>query len=261
MPYARRDGVELHYERHGEGGEPELVFVPGWCCGASAFEPQSRHFGKRHAVTVVELRGFGRSSVPADGYDVATFADDVAALCAQAGVERPVVCGHSLGGMVAIELGYRYPGLVRGVVALDPGPVDPLPRTKRVFEAFAAQLAGPHGEEARRAWVLDGVVGPTADEAVREHVVEMMCAVPLATARAVIERITSWNGVGALALCEVPTLIVLSATVGSNAPDRLQAINPAVEIGVTVGAGHCHQLEVPEQVNAMIERFLTVALS
>jgi len=258
MPYAQRDGVDLFYEQAG-AGEPELVFVPGWCCGVTSFEPQVRHFRERHAVTAVELRGFARSSVADDGYDVPTLADDVAAVCAAAGIQRAVVCGHSLGGMVAIELGHRYPGLARAVIALDPGPIDPLPRSRRIYEAFAVQLAGPRAEDARRAWVEDGVVGPTADDAVRTHIVEMMCAAPLAAARGVIESITSWNGVGALALCEAPTLVVLSGTVGSNSPDRLRAINPAVEIGVTVGSGHCHQLEVPEQVNAMIERFLALA--
>jgi pimeloyl-ACP methyl ester carboxylesterase len=41
---------------------------------------------------------------------------------------------------------------------------------------------------------------------------------------------------------------------------RLLEIRPDLEVGITVGAGHFHQLEVPEQVNAMIERFLVVSL-
>jgi pimeloyl-ACP methyl ester carboxylesterase len=41
---------------------------------------------------------------------------------------------------------------------------------------------------------------------------------------------------------------------------RLLEIKPDLEVGITVGAGHFHQLEVPEQVNAMIERFLAVSL-
>ncbi len=41
---------------------------------------------------------------------------------------------------------------------------------------------------------------------------------------------------------------------------RLLEIKPDLEVGITVGAGHFHQLEVPEQVNAMIERFLAISL-
>lgn len=41
---------------------------------------------------------------------------------------------------------------------------------------------------------------------------------------------------------------------------RLRELNPRAVIGQTVGAGHFHQLEVPAQVDAMIERFLAVCL-
>ena len=51
------------------------------------------------------------------------------------------------------------------------------------------------------------------------------------------------------------------ATLGAN-PDaiRLLAIKPDLQVGITVGSGHFHQLEVPDQVNAMIERFLAIAV-
>ena len=41
---------------------------------------------------------------------------------------------------------------------------------------------------------------------------------------------------------------------------RLSELKPDLEVGITVGAGHFHQLEVPEQVNATIERFLAISL-
>jgi pimeloyl-ACP methyl ester carboxylesterase len=88
-----------------------------------------------------------------------------------------------------------------------------------------------------------------------------MSAVPLPIARAVIEGVVRWNGVAALAMCDVPLLVLGSAPGGSNDPSRLRLVKPDTVFGMTVGAGHCHQLEAPEQVNAMIERFLDVALA
>lgn len=41
---------------------------------------------------------------------------------------------------------------------------------------------------------------------------------------------------------------------------QLRSIKPDLEVGITVGAGHFHQLEVPDQINAMIERFLATTL-
>jgi pimeloyl-ACP methyl ester carboxylesterase len=55
----------------------------------------------------------------------------------------------------------------------------------------------------------------------------------------------------------VPVLSIGSAVPANSAGDLSRAC-PAITIGQTVGAGHFIQLEVPDQVNAMIERFLTI---
>ena len=128
--------------------------------------------------------------------------------------------------------------------------------TVKLFSSLAEQLEGPSGEDVRRLYVQD--LG-TRDEELARWIVDMMCTVSLPSATAVVRGVTEWNGVGALALCSVPTLL-LRSTMGAN-PDalRLRAIKPDLELGITVGAGHFHQLEVPEQVNAMIERLLAIA--
>jgi pimeloyl-ACP methyl ester carboxylesterase len=62
----------------------------------------------------------------------------------------------------------------------------------------------------------------------------------------------------AAAACKAPVLYIGSVFPANLA--RFQELCPQLVIGQTVGAGHFHQLEVPEQVNGMIERFLTMAL-
>jgi pimeloyl-ACP methyl ester carboxylesterase len=209
-------------------------------------------------VTALALRGCGGSGSPPDGYDIASLADDTAWFCAEVGIERPVIVGHSLGGMIAIEVGARHPLLARALVADDPGPVYPTDLASRLYAGFAEQLAGPAGEDVRRAWVSD--LGPTVSDELRRKIVDTMCSVPLPIARAVIEGLTGWNGAAALMMCKVPLLVLSSMPGGSNDPARLQAIKPDAYFGMTVGAGHFHQLEVPQQVNAMIERFLAIAI-
>ena len=255
MPYADVDRLRLYYERAGSG-EPELLFVPGWCCDHTAFQPQFDYFSQAHMVTSLDLRGCGQSDAPENGYSISELADDVAAFCAAVGVEKPVVVGHSLGGMIAVELGARQPSLPMALVLVDPGPIDPLPETVEFFRAFAEQLEGPNGEEVRRTYVYDT---DASDKELARWIADLMCAVPLPIAAAVIRGISAWNGRDPLARCDAPVLLLRSEL--SATPDalRLREIKPDLQVGITVGAGHFHQLEVPEQVNAMIERFLQQA--
>ncbi len=122
------------------------------------------------------------------------------------------------------------------------------------------ELEGPDGEAVRRAWVEAGV-GTTADAEQRQWIVETMCSVPLRIAAAMMRGVVAWNGVSALALCTVPLLVLSSETGGSDDPARLLPFKDDLQFGVTVGAGHFHQLEVPEQVTPMMERFLEVAIT
>jgi pimeloyl-ACP methyl ester carboxylesterase len=256
VPYADLDDVRLYYERAGSGAR-ELLFVPGWCCDHSAFQPQFDHFARTQSVTALDLRGVGRSDAPQSGYGIPDFASDLAQFCEVVGIENPVVVGHSLGGMIAVELCATFPALPSALVLVDPGPIDPLPATVEFFRGFAEQLEGPDGGEIRRAYVHD--MG-ARDEELARWIVDHMCAVELPVAAAVIRSVSEWNGREPFARCDVPVLL-LRAGLGED-PDalRLRAIKPDVEVGITVGAGHFHQLEVPEQVNAMIERFLAISL-
>jgi pimeloyl-ACP methyl ester carboxylesterase len=258
MPYAELDRVRLYYERAGTG-DPELFFVPGWCCDHTVFQPQFDHFSQANAVTALDLPGVGRSDGPDQGYSIPELAHDAAALCAEVGIERPVVVGHSLGGVIAVELAARYPSLPSALVLVDPPSIDPLPASVEFFRTFAEQLEGPNGEEVRRLYVQD-MAAEARDDAIARWIVDGMCSVPQPIAAAVIRGLSEWNGRDPLAACKAPVLLLRTEL--GDIPDalRLREIKPDLEVGITVGAGHFHQLEVPEQVNAMIERFLAVSL-
>ena len=82
------------------------------------------------------------------------------------------------------------------------------------------------------------------------------CCARSAFAPQVERGVAAWNGAGALAACDVPMLMLLAYPAKSNDPWRLLPLKPDIQYAMTTGSGHFHQLEVPEQVNAIVERFL-----
>ena len=101
MPYATaKDGTRLYYKDWGKGRP--VVMIHGWPLSADSFDDMAVEFadsGCDLRVIVPDRRGFGRSDQPWQGYDYDTFADDIAAVVLDAGVNEPVVLiGFSMGG-------------------------------------------------------------------------------------------------------------------------------------------------------------------
>ncbi|RST31865.1 alpha/beta hydrolase [Sphingomonas ginkgonis] len=99
MPYAKaKDGTMLYYKDWGRG-DP-VVLLHGWPLSGDSFDDAAvRLVEAGHRAIIPDRRGFGRSDQPWDGHDYDTYADDVAAVLEDAGVNEPVsLVGFSMGG-------------------------------------------------------------------------------------------------------------------------------------------------------------------
>ena len=118
------DGVELHVRRWHGIGVPFLL-VHGLASNARLWDGVAAELADAgHDVVAVDLRGHGRSSKPADGYEMATVGDDLRVLIERVGLDRPVAVGQSWGGNVVVELAARHPGLLRAVGCVDGGGIE-----------------------------------------------------------------------------------------------------------------------------------------
>jgi pimeloyl-ACP methyl ester carboxylesterase len=255
MPTLTRDGVALSFEQS-TGGTPPVVLVHGLGCDRSFMAPQFEALSGQHRVVAVDLRGHGRSSKPEQAYTITGFADDLRWVLDELAAERPVVVGHSMGGLVALELAARQPERLAGIVMLDSAVLPP-PHVHTSVRAVIAALKTADYRAVGRSFFANAFFLPTDDEQRKEAIVAAMVATPQHVMASAFEGIFAWDGASAAERCTVPLLYI-----GSTQPrgdiTRLGELCSTVVQGQIVGSGHFLQLEVPDQVNAMIRRFLAI---
>jgi 3-oxoadipate enol-lactonase len=107
VPTAVIDGIEIHYERSGNG--PRLLFLNGSGATIPDAAAMLETFGRRFDVVAYEQRGIGRSGMPAGPYAMADLAAEAVGLVDHLGWATFSVMGASFGGMVAQELAVTVP--------------------------------------------------------------------------------------------------------------------------------------------------------
>jgi len=94
------------------GTEPALLFLHGTGCDSQDYAATLTHlralvpFGELPYMITADFRGHGASQVPDGRFSLGDLAQDVVALLDQSGMEQVVLVGHSLGGMVAMEVAH-----------------------------------------------------------------------------------------------------------------------------------------------------------
>jgi pimeloyl-ACP methyl ester carboxylesterase len=207
----------------------------------------------------VDLREHGQSDKPHQSYTMEGFADDVAWMCDRLRIEKPVMIGHSMGGIVAFDLACRCPPLPSAIVMLDAAAV--LPGGSRAASPHLIEgLSGADYQEVQRQYVASSLFIPTDNQQRKERILEDMSSAPQHMMASAMESILTYDAAVVAEGCVVPALYI-----AADEPQPRTDMGRLLELlswlmdGKTVGSGHFCQLEVPEQVN-MIERFLTVAL-
>ena len=114
---AEVNGVRLHYLIAGEG-DP-VVLLHGYAETSHMWLPLISKLADRHTVIAPDLRGFGQSSAPDDGYTKKAMAQDVHALMRSLHYDRIRLVGHDIGLMVAYAFAAQYPDDVDRLVLME----------------------------------------------------------------------------------------------------------------------------------------------
>ncbi len=130
------------------GSGPVVVLLHGYAENSDSWAPLAADLMKDHTIVVPDLRGIGRSSKPADGYDKKTQAKDIRAVVTSLGYDKTSVVAHDIGNMVAYAYAASYPDKLERLVVMDapiPG-IDPWNEILLIPGVWHFNFRGPDAE-------------------------------------------------------------------------------------------------------------------
>ncbi len=284
MPYVRVNQVNHYYEwvgletRPADSQKPVMVFVHGWAGSARYWESTARALADRFDCLLYDMRGFGRSSldsqqrdeVKARGYELETFADDLAELLKALGLSKVYLNAHSMGASVAVFFVNRYPEFVEKAVLTCNGIFE---YDKKAFETF--YRFGGYVVAVRPKWLSHIPFVPSLfmvrflskpiPKAEKVAFLEDFLNADYDTALGTIFTSVSKRATEVMPLefgqIPVPTLLVSGefdqitpAELGKNAAE----LNPKVEYALVKGTGHFPMLEDPDTYLNYVNQFLDI---
>jgi 3-oxoadipate enol-lactonase len=220
--------------------------------------PQADPLGERFRVLRYDMRGHGGSPVPPGPYSMADLGADLLALLDRLGIERALLCGLSIGGMISMWAAAHAPERVERLLLC----------------CTSARLGPPETWHERAATVRKQGVGAIADTVLERwftprfreahpDVVERMRAGLSATPRegyaGCCEAIAATDLRGDLPSITAPTLVIAADEDPSTPPEHGRLIAdgiPGARFELVSGARHIVNIERAELVTALLLRFL-----
>jgi 3-oxoadipate enol-lactonase len=261
MPHINRNGVKVFYESFGQGS-PTLVFLHPWTTNHYIWAFQVNAFARERRCIVMDHRGHGQSDKPATGYAIGEMAADVVAMLDQAGVDRAILVGNSIGGMVAMQTSLDAPKRVIANLILSSG------------TNLGADAPPELGEELKKDWraVISGLMasGVSAKSKIeRPEITAFMEGCFRNTTNFTDEvfwasvadpnGVFGWNISSRLKEIKQPTLIIAGEEDGATtvAQNQFLADNiPGSKIKIYKDVGHFCQLEKPMLFNDDLRAFI-----
>ena len=266
MPRLTAGDVELYYESLGEGTPMVLQahdHTP-WLFGQAAV------FSQRYRFLTYDRRGTGRSSSPPGDWSAADLANDLAGFLDALGIDKAIVGGSSLGGVVTAQFAVDHPGRAIALVIGHTVPyMDAEGRAWLEQEIATARAGRPAIARQPRSGPEETEGPPTTDpDFAASTWGKMMAATGTGLGRTADERaraiavLRDWDQRARradLAKIDVPTLVI----VGEREP--LSTINgsrewaswiPGAELTILPGAHHAAPREAASAWNAAVQGFL-----
>lgn len=254
------------------GAGPDVILIPGLASSREVWRAEADRLKATHRVHLVQLAGFaGEPWGHGDGPFVQPVVAELARYIREAGLERPAVIGHSMGGLGAVLLAQAEPGLVGRVMSVDSLPFfsamfgpSATPESARPFAAQAAAGILGADEASFRAQQAQGAIGLARDPAAREAIVEWSMATDRRAMAAAMSEVMTTDARPGLAAMTTPAWAVYASDADGGAPAAMAdalwggeyAALPGVKLVRVDGARHFIMADQPARFAELVDQFL-----
>lgn len=257
MPLIYLPDIRLNARLEGPASAPPLVFAHALGTDLSIWDGVLTHLQSRFRTLAYDLRGHGKSDVPAPPYSVGALIHDLERLMDHFALKDTVVIGVSLGGLVAQGLAVKRLDLVRGLVLSNTAARIGTPDLwqRRIAEVRASGL------EAYATGAMQRILGPRF----QSHPNHAYLRDLLTNTRP-----DGWTGCATAisgtdfytttATLRLPTLAIAGSNDGTTPPDLVREtaeLIPGHCFALMRGAGHLPMVEKPAEYAALLEAFLS----
>jgi 3-oxoadipate enol-lactonase len=249
------------FEAAGDASKTPLVFLHGIGGAARAWRGQLETFGDRYHAIAWDMPGYG-GSTPLTAVSIATLADALQDFLGQLDAIKPVLVGHSIGGMIVQQWLVKYPSSAAAVVLAQTSPAFGKADgdwQKSFIDARLGPLDRGEAMVSLAPALVKDLVGDDPDASGLALARDCMASVPEAAYRASMLALLGFDQRQALKDIKVPTL-VLSGSKDRNAPAPMMAKMashiPTARYVELEGVGHLVNLERPAAFNVALDQFL-----
>jgi pimeloyl-ACP methyl ester carboxylesterase len=131
----KANGIDFNVAVSGASDSPAIFCLHGFPEGSISWRPVMEALPEARFFAP-DLRGYGPTDHPRDGYDVFTLTDDIKALIEALGVDKPVLVCHDWGGALGWIFAHRFSHLIRKLVVINCTHPETLVRAVLHFEDF-----------------------------------------------------------------------------------------------------------------------------
>ena len=254
------------------GSGPDVILIPGLASSREVWRAEAERLKATHRVHLVQLAGFaGEPWTHGAGPFVEPVVAELARYIREAGLERPAVIGHSMGGLSALLLAQAEPALVGKVMSVDSLPFfsamfgpQATPESARPFAAQAAAGILAADEASFRAQQTQGAIGLARDPATREAIVAWSMATDRRAMAAAMSEVMTTDARPGLAAMTTPVWAVYASDADGGAPaaiadglwGREYAALPGVRLVRVDGARHFIMADQPVRFAELVDQFL-----